>query len=251
MQSVDQLCDQLASGDQVQAYQARRALDQLTASVGGPDKTTQRGEIAAALARALTAVNESKDGQGRPVSSPKYPSEVRSRLARTLADVAGDMEVPALAQALGSFETREMARWALDRMTCQAATDALVEAAQKAVGDEFRVGCINALARRKSSAIVEVLKQFALETNRDVRMAAAEALAEQADAGADPAIAAAAAGAPPRGRDRVIRARIRLAENLVRAGEKDAGKDIYEAVAAGDCRDAQKKAAKIGLEQLG
>lgn len=74
--------------------------------------------------------------------------KARDELARTLSEVAGDMEVPALKEAINDFDAREMARFALDRMTCQAATDALADAALNAVGVEFRIGVYRHVARQ-------------------------------------------------------------------------------------------------------
>jgi HEAT repeat protein len=174
----------------------------------------------------LAKAEEAKDAEGKAF---KYSSAVRGQVARALCEVGGDMEVPALKTALADFDAREMARWALNRMTCQAATDALIEAASKAVGTEFRVGAVNALATRSASAVLEALKQCAADADPEVRLAAAEALANHADASLDSIIAPVAAAGGPRAESRIARARIRLAAQLAKAGQKDAARGIYQA----------------------
>ncbi|HEV7222101.1 MAG TPA: hypothetical protein VGN42_05325, partial [Pirellulales bacterium] len=151
MQSVEQLSEQLASGDQVKVYQAKRELAKMAAEAGAPGKQAARNALAAALAKAEAATKPRDAKDQTPV--PVYSARARGELARALSEVGGDMEAPALKQELGDFDAREMARFALDRMTCQAATDALAEAAKSAFGAEFRVGAINALGRRTGSGV--------------------------------------------------------------------------------------------------
>ncbi|HXT58276.1 MAG TPA: HEAT repeat domain-containing protein [Pirellulales bacterium] len=249
MQSVEQLGEQLGSGDQVKVYQAKRELAQRAAEAGTPGKQAARNELAAALAKAEAATKPRDAKDKAPV--PAYSAGARGELARALSEVGGDMEVPALKQTLGDFDAREMARFALDRMTCQAATDALAEAATSAIGAEFRVGAINALGRRTGSGVTDALKKCAAESDPHVRLAAAEALAGHSDASADTLLVEAAKRHGHRAALRMSKARIRLAENLVRAGQKDAGKAIYQSIAKSDALKPQKRAAEQALAQLG
>ncbi|HVA47317.1 MAG TPA: HEAT repeat domain-containing protein [Pirellulales bacterium] len=244
MPSVQELADQLNSNDQPTVYRAKRALADMAATAGAPGEAGERAELAAALAKAETAKNEKGD-------APKYSAKARGELARALGEVGGDREVPGLKETLNDFDAREMARVALDRMTCQAATDALADAALNAVGVEFRIGAINALGRRSGSQVVDVLKACAGDGDPEIRLAAAEALAGHSDATADPLIAALAQQPGPRAQLRATKARVRLAARLAGAGQKEAAKRIYEAIAQSDAAAAQKKAATIGLAQLG
>ena len=75
-------------------------------------------------------------------------------------------------------------------------------------------------------------------------------LANHADPETDAAIANAAAGYPRAAR-RVVKARLRLAEKLVSAGQQDAAKQIYQSIASGKFDAAQKKAAAAALARLG
>lgn len=217
----------------------------MAAAAGATGKAAERAELAAALAKALTAKNEKGD-------APKYSVKARDELARTLSEVADDMEVAALKVALVDFNAREMARFALDRMTCQAATDALADAALNAVGVEFRIGAINSLALRSGSQVVDVLKACAGDNDPEIRLAAAEALANHSDASADPLIVELAKHGGLRAQSRVSKARVRLAAKLAAGGQKDAARRIYQSIAQSDSAAMpQKTAATIGLAQLG
>lgn len=254
MQTVEQLCEQLTSLDQVKVYQAKRALVQLAAAAGAPANESRRAELAAALAGQLVAGGDTKDAQGNPAF--KHSAEVRGEIARVLSLVAGEAEVPALVAALAEFSGREMARWALARITSQAATDALVEAAIAAVGTEFRLGAIGALGRRAGSNVVEALKKCAADSEGEasdveIRLAAADALANHADPSLDAVIVEIARDADPRTQSRAAKARIRLAETLVRAGQKEAGRHIYQAIAHGHADEPQQQAARLALAELG
>jgi hypothetical protein len=226
MPSVEELADQLNSGDQPTVYRAKRALSEMVAAAGAPGKAGERAELAAALAKAEAA------------------RKSRSEIARALAEVGGDTEVPALKETLGDFDAREMARFALDRMTCQAATDALVHAALNAVGIEFRIGAVNALARRTGSQVVDVLKACAGDSDSEIRLAADPLLCELArQAGPQ---------SGPRVQLRLTKARVRLAARLAGAGQKDAARQIYRSIVESEtAAAAQKRAASTGLAQLG
>ena len=249
MESVEKLCEQLGSNDQVQQYRAKRALAEMTAAAGAPGKESQRAQLAAALAKAEAATKPRGDKDKTPV--PVYSARVRGEVARALAEVGGDMEVPALKQELADFDAREMARFALDRFTCEAAADALADAAVNAVGAEFRVGAINALGRRSGSRAIDALKKCAADGEPQVRLAAAEALANHADASADALLVEAGKQHGHRAALRMSKARLRLAGSLQNAGQKDAAKAIYQSVAQTAPREPQKKAAQHALEQLG
>lgn len=255
MQSVEKLCEQLASGDQATEYRARRALQEMAAQAGGAGKAKERAELAAALAEELVRtreVSDPKKPKDPPSKAPALPSGARSEICRVLSLVATDAEIPALKQALGDFEVRESARFALDRMPTQSATDALVEAAGTAVGVEFLVGVVSALGLRSGSSVVEALKECASNKRQavEVRLAAAEALANHAEPDCDAAILA--VGGTGRAARRVDRARLRLAANLAAAGQKDAARKIYDDLADGQRVDeVQKKAARVALAQLG
>jgi len=252
MESIEQICQQLTD-DQTKAFQAGKKLADLAAAAGAPGKEAERAALAAELAKQLNAVNETKDNRGRVQKSLRYSPAVRGEIARALASVGGEAEVAPLTEALKDFEVREMARWALDRMACAAATAALIEAAQQAVGVEFRVGAINALGRRSGPEVVAALKQCAADGDVEIRLAAGEALANFPDASSEPVIAQILLDRPGNSRaiKRIAIARLQLADTLARAGQKDAAATVYRAVESATVDEAQKKAAHAVLEKHG
>lgn len=250
MDSVSQLIEKLTSSDQVQVYQADLALREMIARAKGPDLQ----KIASELASELNATREETYDKDKVRQVIKYDARTRSKIARHLALAGGDDDVPALVQAMQDLDVREMARWALDRMTCPAATAALIQAAQEAIGPDFRIGVINALGRRGGSEVVSALKACAADPHLEIRIAAAEALANHPDSSSDSAIVEAARGngiLEEQARLRLAKARIRLAETLVRSGNKPAGKKIFEAILTGQPEEPQKDAALRALHQIG
>lgn len=253
MENVQALVEQLGSDDQAQDFKAYHQLLMLVGEAGAPGQDSQRAELAQALATALTAATEHQDNRGNKSYSPKYSADVRGRVARLLSNVGSDDQVPALKQALEAFDTREMARWALDRMTGQAATDALVTAAVEGVGPEYRVGAIGALGRRKGDDVVAALKKCAADEDQEVRLAALEALSNQADPSSDELYVAVleSDSLSPRARCRTLKARLCLAATLAQANQADEARRIYEATAAGSGDAPQVEAARRALEAMG
>jgi hypothetical protein len=253
MDTVAQICEQLGSGDQVKVFQARRALAVRAAAAGVPGKEAERKALAAELAASLVAKADAKEDKKKEAPA-KLSAAARNEICRALADVGGDAEIAALVQTLADFDVREMARFALARNPSPAAGAALAEATQKSVGVEFRVGIANSLARRPGSAAVGALKQAAGDPSQEVQLAAAEALALQPDTAADGIIQQVAkdlGAGNPRAAKRMNIARIQLAATLAKAGQKDAARGIYQGMASDGADEAQKKAAKSALEQLG
>src|SRR5262245_19737653 len=145
MKSIAELTLQLGSEDPKVAYQANLELSKLSADAS--KSGTGQSELAAALATELTATNKSTRN-GKEEERPTHSAAVKNQIAQFLSIVASESQVPALTNALGSLPTREMARWALDRIPAAAATSALIAALEQ-VGPEFRTGVINAMAKRK------------------------------------------------------------------------------------------------------
>jgi len=158
-----------------------------------------------------------------------------------------------LKETLQDFGTREMARWALEGVVSPAGTAVLIAASQNAVGPEFRIGVINALGKKSGPEVVAELKRSCLDEDVEVRTAAAEALANFADPTSDAVLAAVLRfGEPtPRIRERLVKARLRLAENLIRAGQTEAGQAILQSILAEGGEGPQAKAAQRALDALG
>lgn len=253
METIQSLVEQLGGADQAQDYRAFRALWQIVAEAGAPGKDDERSKVAQELAEQLNAEKETEDGEGKKHKSIKYSPTVRGRVAQLLACVAAESEVEPLQKSLADFDTREMARWALDRTPCQPATVALATAACEGVGPEYRVGAVNALARRGGAEAVAALTKAAADADPEVRLAAVEGLALIGQAESDMAVAA-VLGDPStdeRGRLRALKARLRLAETLAAAGDRNGARRVFEAVLACNAAEPQAEAARRGLAQLG
>lgn len=249
MEIIVQTIEKLGNPDQAQAYQARRALEELISLAGGPGQD----KLASALASELNGKKEQKDGD-KVTHVIKHNPATRSTIARYLALVAGPEEIPALVEAMKDLDVRESARWSLDRIQCPEATAALIQAAVEGIGPEYRIGAINSLGRRSGENVVAALKQCAKDPYVDIRLSAAEALANLPDASSDAAITEAASGEgvfADRARARLTKARVRLAETLARNGDKDSAKKIFEAIVSSNPDAAQKEAATIALAQIG
>lgn len=252
MATIAQLAEQLGASDQVQTYQAWRALLNLVAEAGRPGNEVGRGEAATSLAHELHATVEHRNDKGEVSHSIKHSAKVRGQICQLLADVASDAEVPALDRALADLDVREMARWALARVNSVASTAALAAAAEKAVGPEFKIGVVSSLAGRAGSEVPSAIGGCAIDQHLEVRVAAGEALATLGDASLDAGLVTLLehSDGDARARARLFRARIRLAESLAKGGQKDAARKIYEAVAASG-PEPQVHAAKLGLQNLG
>lgn len=246
MNSISELIAQLGDDDQVKVHQTRQNLIDMACKASRPGNTAGQSEFADAVAAELTATTKTKDGKEE---RPKHPVRVRNGLCQLLSRAASAAHVPALAAALTDRETREMARWGLDRLPGEAATKALISALEQ-VGPEFRVGVINALSKRNGSDVQATLQRAAADADTEVKLAAIEALANFPEPSNDEPIVAATKTGLPRERNRAQKARVRLADSLRLAGKKDAAVAVYKAIIATDADEPQKKAARLALEQL-
>jgi HEAT repeat protein len=237
MAAISELVTQLNGGDPTGQYQARLALFQTVWSAGGPGKEGERAELNSALLAEMAVEG----------NSPRTKGEI----ARLLSKIGGDQEAMALADTLTNPDVREMARWSLDRIPSPVATAALVQAARRGSGTEFRVGAIGSLGHREGSEVVTALQGLAAEEHEpEVRLAALEALANHPEASSDSLFAQAldAGGQQPR----VLKARVRLGDTLLKAGQRDAAKFVFEAVAKyPHGKGPQQAAAQRALEEIG
>ncbi len=250
MPEIKELVAQLGR-DQKTAYVARLQLLQIVTRANAPGEEAKRAEVAGALVAELNATGEPKKNKKGEDIPPGllHSSAIRTKIAYLLSYVAAGAEVPALEEATRDFEVREAARYALDQNTSEAATRALIAILDQRVGPEFRVGVVNALARRNGPEVLAVLRKTATDDSDDeVRIAAVEGLSYFADPGNDAVIAHAAADECPRIRTRAQKARVRLAEQLQRAGQAAAAAKIYHAIQSGNADQPQKTAAALGLK---
>ncbi len=166
-------------------------------------------------------------------------------------EFAGRAEaVPALTGALASQDAwiAETARRALQCNPSAEAGAALRLALEKATDAKWRVALINALGYRRDKTDTGVLIPLIKDGNEDVRMAAAQALADIGDKAAlaafkdMPAPSKEAVG-------RAVEAWLRLAERMADQGEKAAALEMYKPMLNGPGQ--YRCAAIVGLGRAG
>jgi hypothetical protein len=251
MPSIRDLVKQMGA-EQEAAYKAYRIVEVMATRASAPGKETDRAQLAAELATELHARGEArKDDKGKEVPGELIHSVgARIRVLKLLAYVAGAKEVPAIAKAMGDAELRETARCTLESNPSAEAVTALVKALEE-VGSEFRIGVINSLGRRAGSAVAMAAVQKATEDeDREVAMVAVEALANFTEPANDEFMVKVGHCPCPFARGRAVKARLRLAENLMKSGAKFAAEKIYKAVAASNADAPQKHAAEIALKAM-
>lgn len=244
MVSIRDLLKKMGDSDPAVAFEAYKLNQESIVNVTAPGAEDQFKEFATTLAQELNAV----EGEGDK-KKLVHTTEVRNKICRLLGYVLHADVVPALAQALTDDNVREMARFALDFNTSDAATKALADALD-GVGPDFRTGIVNALGRRKGQAALAALQKAALDHDPAVRMAAVEALANFPDPNNDLIMLRAVTETEPAMRNRACRARLRLAETLSKAGKKPAARKIYQSVRSSNAGNAQRRAAEIGLKSM-
>jgi hypothetical protein len=249
MPSIREFVTQMGA-DQVTAYTAYRAVEVMVTRASAPGKESERAQLAAELAAELHARGESKkNDKGKEIPGGLiHPLGARIRVLKLLAYISGANEVPALAKAMGEIDLRETARCTLDRNASEQATAALVKA-MDAIGSEFRVGVVDSLSKRTGSTVALAAVQKATEdADRDLAINAIEGLANFPEPANDVFIAKATQCPCPVARCRAYKARLLLAENLMKAGAKFAAEKIYKAVAGSNADAPQKKAAEMALK---
>lgn len=247
--TIQEWVAKLGSENPAEAFKAYKQLEETATRASAPGSEARCAEVAADLAAELNAQTPpTKDEKGKEVpAKPKYSNTVRGKICRLLACVAGAKEVPALVQAIGDLEVREMARWSLDRNRSEEATDALIKALDE-VGTEFRVGVVGSLGKRQGEKIVAALQKVAgADDEPDVRINAVEVLANIPEPTNAEVILKATQCPCPLHATRAWKAAVRLAENLRKAGKKSEAGELYRKIGS-DAPEAQKTAAKIGLE---
>jgi hypothetical protein len=246
MSSIEKMVRQLGEKEQVIAFYSYQELLHVVNRASRTGNESTREAVAAELARELSAsVPGGVDQRGNTLPpKPKHSAAVRNKVARLLSYVAGENEVTALEKALGDLEVREMARFALETNTSDAATRALI-AALDLVGPVFRVGVVNSLGKRKGPEVVAALRTAAADP--ELRIAAVEALSNFPDPSSDTIIAEASESGSSEDRSRAQVARVRLAYTLRQAGNEAAAARVYEAIKASEAAAPQKKAAVMGL----
>lgn len=252
MNAIEQIVMNLGDPSQAVAHKAWYSLWKMVNVMPGADPE-QRSEVADMIAAELKATKsggKDRDGNEKP-PVPKYPTGIRNELLRLIAYVAGVKQVPVIAECMKHLDTREAARCALDWNASKEATQALITALENEVGPHFRVGVVNSLARRDWQSVMVPLQKATRDEQKRVRIAAVEALSNFPDASNEAFIVEMTKDECKRCQKRAHAARVALAYTLVKAGQKPVAKSIFQKIGSSDAPEAQKKAAKLGIKQLG
>lgn len=252
MDSKVEMLKSLGSDKQVVAYKVYQTLEATAIAYTAKDKGPARQEMAGFLAAELNAQDPGgKDNKGKDLPpTPRYSAGVRRQIAGLLAYIGGAAEVPALAEAMKDLDVREAARMALDRNPSDEATEALI-AALNEIGPAFRVGVVGSLGIRAGEKVVKTLQSLVNDPDGEVRIAAAQAMGKTADASSDAVLITLSKQECRCTRNAAYKARLQLAENLARKGDKGAARKICQSVLHSEADEPQKKAADIALKSLG
>ncbi|NLX13742.1 MAG: hypothetical protein GXY44_08840 [Phycisphaerales bacterium] len=250
MQSFEELLNQLRGADDPTAYNILLQLTESAMKATRPGAESERQALAATIRTELSRTPETPADQPAKAGT-LYPLTLQQTIiTRLLCYVAGDEEIPFLAGAMTNLDIREAARCALACNPSPAATKALIDALN-AIGPEFLTGVVSSLGQRQCPEAMTALQKLAVDETYDmqVRLAAVDMLANYPEPANDEIILAIAQS--PCSKAKAAAARVRLAETLNKVGNKNAARNIYQAIKACKCdHPAQKKAAELALQNM-
>jgi len=177
---------------------------------------------------------------------------VRIKALFLLQSVGTDEEVPAVAKLLDASDPkmRERSRATLELIPGKASEAALLAALPKASG-EFQRDIISTLGQKRSKAAVEPLMNLTKSGDPETSLSAIDALARIGDPKAAPVIDAATHALKGMPQKRALDDFLRLADNLMAAGDTPAAAAGYTNVLGGEGSDAIRSAALIGYAKTG
>ena len=235
-QVLDALMPDLASEDTGKRDHAQRTLEKIAFRASRPRARTDRSACARAIAARL---------------GPKGGPLARVWLLRQLERMGREEVVPQIAPLLADRDAlvRESARRALQKNPATEANAALQKALGSADNPAWRVALINALAQRSALSNLNLLLKEAASGNDEIRTAAVLGLAKLGDPAAIEPMAAASNKGSPAARGIAQDACLRLAEALVRTGNKTIALAIYKKMLGS--KGHVKCAALIGISRAG
>ena len=148
---------------------------------------------------------------------------------RKLSIIGTEDCVPTVAALLPNAELSHMARYALERIPCTCAADALRDALGKTSG-KTKVGVINSLGARGDAESVSALVALLEDADAQIAGAAAAALGAIGNADAAKALGAFQKKAPEALRLAAADAYLACAEGLLTAGKKAEAMAIYKSL---------------------
>lgn len=170
-------------------------------------------------------------------------------VCRQLAIIGTEENVPAIAALLGSAETADMARYALEPIPGAAADEALLSALAQGPA-EGRIGAVNSLGARRVEAAMHALDELAGGADAALSQAAIAALGRIASKDAVAALERIQSSGRPESRRPAADALLAAATALTRDGQAAEARHIYRALKGQDQEAPVLAAAEIGLHDL-
>lgn len=174
------LIEHLNDKDDEDSHKAWAQLETAVLHATGPDASQEREDLIRALSQELVDMRPARivdNGKRLVPETPKHPARVRNQILLLLSYLPTPETLQACERAMEQMDTREMARFALERNPSLPATLALIAALDDS-GPEFRAGVVNSLAKRKHvPEALAALKKYAEDPDAAVRDAVAAALA--------------------------------------------------------------------------
>ncbi len=174
------------------------------------------------------------------------PRSAQDYVCRRLRVVGTAQSVPALAALLPVEETSHIARYALERISDEKATEALRSALPK-VGTKLKPGMIGGLGARRDTKSVETLSKLLGDSDAAVALAAAHSLGLIGTPPAANALSKFAKKVPANMKLPVADARLLCAEQLLADGKKGEAVALYKELQAEDLPTNVKVAAMKGM----
>jgi len=159
---------------------ADEALDKAFEALATYDWGNDRGVLkpiddAVVASHGDAEARKALEGRLAEVLATDAPRAAKDYVCRKLSLVGGEGCVPTVAGLLTNAELSHMARYALERIPCDCAVDAMRDAMGKVKG-KLKVGMINSLGVRRDAKATGALIALLKDSDKDVAAAAAAAL---------------------------------------------------------------------------
>lgn len=224
-----------------------KALAALKTFDWGQDRNTLKPiDDAVVASRADAAARKDLETRLLPLLAGDSPQCAKDFVCRKLSLIGTVQSVPALAKLLCDEKLSHMSRYALERMPCAEAVQALREALPKA-GGVVKIGIINSLGVRRDATAVPALVALLGDANQPTAAAAAAALGAIGTTEAATALNDFRAKAPAGLKLAAADASLLCAERLRAEGKKAEAVAIYKALSTGDQPKHVKMAATRGM----
>ncbi len=216
--------------------QSRAALVDLTTIVGQDSASPEKRKTMEASFIRFLGSNATRAG--------------KDQVCRHLRLIGSTASVPVLTKLLGSAETADMARYALERIPGAVVDRALRSMLPKTTG-KLKIGIVNTLGRRRDALAVPALKALVTGSDAGVAAAAAAALGNIAAPQAVKALAEVRPKTSGAVRGEVNEAYLRSADAMVERGDRKGAYAIYKQLNAAGEPEMVRIGALRGLAMSG